>query len=65
MGIYKIPCSCGKFCAGSTQWNLENRLQQHKDDIDCSLKHTQKPETFESAVSEEVFDFPHQNLLYN
>jgi len=37
-GVYKIPCSCGKFYVGRTRQNLENRPQQHKNATDCSLK---------------------------
>jgi len=59
------PCTCGKLYVGRTQWNLENRLQQDKNVIDCSLKHNQKPETFESAVAKHVFDFPHHDFLFD
>ena len=37
-GVYKIPCSCGKFNVGRTQQNLQNNLQQHKNATDCSLR---------------------------
>jgi len=40
-GIYKIPCSYSKHVR-RTQQNLENRLQQQKNAIDCSLKHNNK-----------------------
>jgi translation elongation factor EF-Ts len=65
----KIPknmqSSCGKLYVGRTQQNLENRLNQHKNAIDGSLKHNQKPEIFESAVAEHIFDFPQDNILFD
>ena len=64
-GVYKIPCSCGKFYVGRTQQTLENRLQQHKNAIDCALKQNKTPETFESAVAEHLYNFPHHSILFD
>ena len=64
-GVYKIPCSCGKFYVGRTQQILENRLQQHKNAKDCALKQNKTPETFESAVAEHLYNFPHHSILFD
>jgi hypothetical protein len=40
-------------------------LHQHKNAIDCSLKHNQKPETFESAEADHVSDFPQDIILFD
>jgi len=64
-GVYKIPCSCGKFYVGRTQQNLKNRLQQHKYAIDCSLRQNKKPDTFESAIAGHVYNFPHHSILFD
>ena len=64
-GIYKIPCSCSKFYVGRTQQNLQNRLQQHKNAIDCSLRQNKKPEKFESAIAEHVYNFSHHSIFFD
>jgi len=56
---------CGKFYVGRIQQNFENRQQQRKNTTHCSLKHNQKLETFESAVAEHIFYFPHHNILFD
>ena len=51
--------------AGRKQQNLENGVKQHKNAIDCSLKHNQKPETLEAAVPDQIFHFPHHSILFD
>ena len=58
-----MSCCCGKFYVGRTQQNLNKRLQQHKNTIDCSLRHNKRHETFESAIAEHVYNFHHHNIL--
>ena len=33
--------------------------------IDCSLRQNKKPETFESAIAEHVYNFPHHSMLFD
>jgi hypothetical protein len=52
-GVYRIPCSCGCFYVGRTQQQLGERLSD------------QRPEVFDSALAQHVYENPHHFILFD
>ena len=54
-GVYKIPCSCGKFYIGRTHQQFIERFIEHRNSIEKTLQLRKPPETFVSALAEHTF----------
>ena len=57
-GVYKIPCSCGKFYTGRTHQQFTERFIEHRNSIEKTLQLRKPPETFVSALAEHTFFYP-------
>ena len=64
-GVYRIPCSCGCFYVGRTQQQLGERLSEHKSSIDKAMRLRQRPEVFDSALAQHVYESPHHFILFD
>ena len=62
-GVYQIPCSCGNYYNSRTHQNLETRLQQHKESIEKALKSKNSSISFDSALSNHIFENPNHYVL--
>ena len=45
-GVYKIPCSCGKFYSGRTHQQFIERFIEHRNSVEKTLKLRKPTETF-------------------
>ena len=64
-GVYQIPCSCGNYYIGQTQQNLGTRLLQHKKSIEKALKSKNNSISFDSALSNHIFENPKHYVLFD
>ena len=64
-GVYRVPCSCGCFYVGRTHKQLGERLLEHRSSIDKAMELCQRPETFDSALAQHVYDNPHHFVLFD
>ena len=64
-GVYQIPCSCGNYYIGRTHQNLGTRLQQHKESIEKALKSRNNSISFDSALSNHIFENPNHYVLFD
>ena len=64
-GVYQMPCSCGNYYIGRTHQNLGTRLQQHKESIEKALKSKNNSISFDSALSNHIFENPNHFVLFD
>jgi len=63
--VYPIPCSCGNYDIGLTHQNLGTRLQQRKESIEKALKFKNSSISFDSALSNHIFENLNHYVLFN
>ena len=63
-GVYRVPCSCGRFYIGRTNQQLGERLQEHKISIDKSLRLENKNDNFDSALAQHIYENPDHLVLF-
>ena len=63
--MYKIPCSCGKFCIGRTHQQFIGRFIEHRKSIETTLQLRKSPETFVSALAEHIFFHPEHFIQFD
>ncbi|XP_065573268.1 uncharacterized protein LOC136035407 [Artemia franciscana] len=63
-GVYRVPCSCGRFYIGRTNQQLGERLQEHKISIDKSLRLENKNDNFDSALAQHIYENPAHLVLF-
>ena len=64
-GVYKIPCSCGKFHIGRTHQQFIGRFNEHRNSIEKTLQLRKSPETFVSALAEHTFFHPEHFIQFD
>ena len=57
-GMYKIPCSCGKFCICRTHQQFIDGFIEQSKSIEKTLQLSKPPEIFVSALAEHTFFHP-------
>ena len=50
-GVYKIPCSFGKFYFGRTHQTFTEKFIEHRSSIEKTLQLRKPPKTFVSALA--------------
>ena len=64
-GVYQIPCSYGNYYIGRTHQNLGTRLQQHKESIEKAFKSKNSSISFDSALSNHIYENPNHYVLFD
>ena len=55
-GVYRIPCSCGRFYIGRIQQQFGEWLLEHRSSIDKAMRLRQRSEMFDSALAQHFYD---------
>ena len=63
-GVYRVPCSCGKFYVGRTHQQLGERLHEHKTSRNKSLRFENKNDNFDSALAQHIYENPDHLVLF-
>ena len=64
-GVYKIPCSCGKFYIGRTHQQFTERFIEHRNSIEKTLQLRKPLETFVSVLAEHTFFYPEHFIQFD
>ena len=64
-GAYRIPCSYGCFYAGRTQLQLGKRLSEDRSSIDKAIGLCQRPDIYDSALPQPVYDNPNHFIVFD
>ena len=64
-GVYKIPCSCGKFYIVRAHKQFTERFTEHRNSIEKTLQLKKPPETFVSALAEHTFFNPEHLIQFD
>ena len=64
-GVYQIPCSCGNYYIGRTHQNLGTSVKQHKESTEKALKYRNNSISFDSVLSNRIFENPNHYALFD
>ena len=64
-GVYKIPCSGGKFYIVRAHQKFIERFIEHRNSIEKTLKLRKPPKTFVSALAEHTIFYPENFIQFD